>query len=115
MDIDGIVIRDPESMKDHIQNYYKKLFSRSNIDDDIESIRHFTFELDDNYNVPLYPAYLLAGEIPMPKLSRIQKARLEGVLSLGQLKVTLDSKSDKSATGVCGFSAFFYKNFLKQF
>ena len=53
MNIDGIVIRDPERIKDHIQNYYKKLFSRSNTNDDIESIRNFTFELDNNYNVPL--------------------------------------------------------------
>ena len=49
MEIEKVLVRDPQAIKDHIQNYYKKIFSKSNCNDKIADLSNFLYEIDDNY------------------------------------------------------------------
>ena len=111
MEIEKVLVRDPQAIKDHIQNYYKKIFSKSNCNDKIADLSNFLYEIDDNYPPQLFPQYILNDTKKIPQLTLLQKCSIEGTLSLNELKTSLMAKADKSSAGVCSFSALFVKTF----
>ena len=105
---DGIK-RNTKDINDALHDHYSKTFEYQECNDSIDAIKNFTGDTDDDSPPPLYPAYLLEPTQKYPTLSTIDKAKLEGTLSLDDLAQSLEQRPDKSAPGICGFSAKWVK------
>ena len=73
--------RNTKEINDALHDYYSDIFKHTKCNDDIDAIRKFTGDTDDDLPPPLYPAYLLETDKKCPTLTTIEQARLEGHLS----------------------------------
>ena len=105
---DGIK-RNTKDINNALHEHFSKTFEYQECNDSLDAIKKFTGDTDDDLPPALYPAYLLEADQKIPTLSTIEKARLEGKLSLDDLSASLKQRPDKSAPGICGFSARWVK------
>lgn len=93
---DGTVLNTQSEILQETENYYKNLYTSRDSSLDSNDLEEYI------------------GEQSMTKLSQEQSNKLEGMLTLPEISVTLKSMKNEKSPGLSGFSAEFFKVFWRQ-